>query len=281
VDGWPLQKISGMADSGSALNHCPPRAGGVKGLRLHISPWKENAMIRLKGQEAVNQAYYAMNNKEVLGDFSRFYLETPEKKVLLSPEEALQALKGRKATSEDLVCDVLSVWDTLLVAEEEGAICIHPCRNSVLVFNRDTGPEVGPGIRAFAVALSAFEKAAGWAMQSPVIDRDYDLEKFILKLYPRMLLRKGNWQQDVDLLRHSIEISQELIRICRLDSGALWDDLLHGRSALFADGEPLVDGGLLLDAVLESVWMTIESGFTMKDMGCVLAAPLPGPEVAP
>jgi hypothetical protein len=230
-------------------------------------------VIRLNGQEAVNQAYYVMKNQDIVGNFSTFYLEKPGRKIFLPPGQALSMLKNGKATLESLACEVQSVWDILLMAEKERSLFIHPCRNAVLVFNREYGPDLGPGIRAFAIDMSVFESAAGWAMHSPVINRDYDLDKFLIKLYPRMILKEGTWLQNIDLLRHSVEIARELIRIFRLDSVSLWEDLLSTRSSVSGDGEPLVHGGHFLDAVLENVREAIGRGFGMKELGCMRTAP--------
>jgi hypothetical protein len=224
-------------------------------------------MIRLNGQEAVNQAYYAMNNRNLLSEFSTFYLESWEMKIPLLPEQALAKLKSGEARIESLICEVQSVWDVLLAAEKERTLFVHPCQHSVLVLNREHGGELGPGIHAFAVDMAVFEDAAGWAMQSPVIDRDYDFDKFVFKLSPRMVLDHERWEHDEDLLRHSVEISRELIRLFRVDCALVVETYTISRFA--SPGEPasFLHGGLLLDCVLEHVRKAIEGGIGLQDLG--------------
>lgn len=215
-------------------------------------------MIRLSGDEAVNQAYYADNNAGVLAN-SNIFIEKNGEKIPVFPDRALEMLKSGETYPKDLTCEVLSVWDMLLLAEKKGTLFVHPCPNTVLVFTRDYGAELGSGIRGIAIRLPVFEAATSWAMQSPVIDLDYDRDEFVVKLYPRMLLRKKAWQQDVDLLRYSKEIANALIRIFALDYGAIWKTLRRDTYPKY-EGEPLVHGGHLLDVVLEDVRTTIEQG---------------------
>lgn len=217
-------------------------------------------MIRLRGRDAFDQACYTTNTHGLFSGLSTFYLENDDGKVSLTPDEALRMVNNGELGVENLLCEVQAVWDVLLGAEEEGSLAIHPCQNAVLIFNRDYGPELGSGIRAFAVHTTVFENAALWAMQSPVVEKDYDLDKFLLKLYPRMPLGKGSWQQDLELLRYSIEIAYELIRIFRIDSGSLWSELLAKDLSLLDEGESLFHGGQLLDLVLDRVREAIGRG---------------------
>ena len=224
-------------------------------------------MIRLNGQEAVNQAYYAMNNSNLLSQFSTFYLDSWKMKKPLLPERALAMLKSGEARIESLICEVQSVWDVLLAAEKERTLFVHPCPHSVLVFNREHGGELGPGIHAFAVDMAIFEDAAGWAMESPVFDSDSDLDKFVFKLSPRMRLTHEGWVQDDNLLRHAIEISRELICLFRIDYAEVVETYSVSRSDLSGEQKSYLHGGTLLDCVLDHVRTAIEGGIGLQDLG--------------
>ncbi len=151
------------------------------------------------------------------------------------------------------LCDPPRVWDLLLEAEALGSLFVHPSRNTVLVFNRSHGPQLREGIRAFAIHTEVFEQASLRAMQTPVVGREYDFEKFLITLYPRMLLVPGNWKKDVELLRYSVEIAKELILLFGFESQKVWRHLIDPRSdRSFGDWE-IMHGGIFLDLVLEMI----------------------------
>ncbi len=210
-------------------------------------------MIQMKGQEAVNQAYYVMNNKDLFRDGSFFTIERETLKEPVTPERALADLKSGTLRIDELTCEILSVWDVLLLAEKDGRLAIHPAQNVVLIFNHVHGNEVKKGIRAFVTPISAFEAAVSWAMQCPVIEQDHDFDKFILNLRPGMVLRKEAWKEKGELLRYSFEIANELMRIFELDSPAIWENLIKRDASLCAEDEPPIHGGILLDEVLEKI----------------------------
>ena len=151
------------------------------------------------------------------------------------------------------VCDEPRVWDLLLEAEALGSLFVHPSRNTVLVFNRSHGPQLREGIRAFAIHTEVFEQASLRAMQTPVVGREYDFEKFLITLYPRMLLLPGNWKKDVELHRYSFEIAKELILLFGFESQKIWRHLINPRSARSFEDWEIMHGGIFLDLVLEMI----------------------------
>jgi hypothetical protein len=212
--------------------------------------------IRLHGEEAVNQAYYAEGQEGATAN-SRLFVEKEGKKVSLSPQKALQLVNDGTIEPESLTCYVLSVWDLLTQKEFGRSIVIRQCPNTALVFTRDYGAEIGGGVRGCAVSASTFDGAVRWAMDSPAIDLDFDRDEFIVRLHPRLLLRKGAWQQDVELLRHAREIADALTEVFGIDPKSVWKELKR-HSKVDQDGEPVFHGGNMLDVVLEQAQNAIE-----------------------
>lgn len=212
--------------------------------------------IRLHGEEAVNQAYYAEGDESATAN-SELFVEKEGKKVSLSPKKALQLVNDGTIEPESLTCDVLSVWDLLAQKELGRSIVIRQCPDAALIFARDYGAEIGGGIRGFAVSASTFDGAVRWAMNSPAIALDFDRDEFIVRLHPRLLLRKGAWQQDVELLRHAREIADALTLVFGVDPKSVWKELQR-RSKVDHDGEPVFHGGNILDIVLEQTQNAIE-----------------------
>lgn len=208
-------------------------------------------VIRLSGAEALNQAHYAENNEGLVAN-SDLHFEQEGQNVSLSPQEALRLVKDGTIEPEMLTCEVQSVWDLLHANEINNTIFIRQCPNIVLVLTRDYGAEIGGGIRGFAVPASSYDNAVHWAMNSPAIDLDYDRDEFIVRLHPRMLLRKKAWHQDVNLLRHAKEIALALVEIFGIDPETVWDKLRQNIT-LYHEGQPFLHGGDILDTAIEEI----------------------------
>ncbi len=214
-------------------------------------------MIRLRGQEAYKQACSMTIKEGRHSNPATFFFENTDLMIPLLPEDALKRIKDGMLNLDNLACEVPSVWDLLLQEEKDGTLTVYPCQKTVLFFNRDFGPDLGNGVRVFGVLPPVFVNAMIWAMQSPVIEKEFDLDKFFLKLYPRMILKKGNWQNDSDLLSRSLEIAYELIRIFKLKSGkpwSLWGELLRNHPSLMSGEESMFQGGKMLDLVLDKIF---------------------------
>lgn len=212
--------------------------------------------IRLHGEEAVNQAHYTESNDGLVAN-SEFHIEKEGRNIHLSPQEALRLVRDGTIEPEKLTCEVRSVWDLVQENEINRSLFIHPCPNTVLILSREYGAEIGGGIRGFGVLLPSYENAVRWAMNSPVIDLDYDRDEFIVRLHPRMLLRKKAWSQDVDLLRYAKEISMALIEIFGIEPESVWEKLRQNIT-LYHEGQPFLHGGNILDTVLEEVSQALE-----------------------
>ena len=210
-------------------------------------------MIRLKGREALLYAYYAVLSRESgPGPSPRFFAEGDEGGVL-EPEEVLAGIGHGRIKRESLLCDLPSVWDLLLEAEAEASLVMHPSRNTVLVFTSSHGADLGEGVRGFAIHAEVFEHASMRAMQTPVENRDYDYGGFLISLYPPMLLERGRWEKDLELLRHSIEIALELMALFGLDPQRVWKEFSGDSPEGGFTEEDVVHGGMLLDRVLERI----------------------------
>lgn len=166
------------------------------------------------------------------------------------------------------VRDSPRVWDLLLEAEALGSLVVHPSPNTVLVFNRFHGSWLREGIRGFAIHTEVFEQASLLAMQTPAVGREYDFEKFLITLYPRMLLVPGNWKTDVELLRYSVEIAKELILLFGIENQKVWRYLTHPRFSRSLGEWEVMHGGNLLDHVLEMI--RVESGRKASEKGSIL-----------
>lgn len=211
-------------------------------------------MITLTGEEAVNQAYYAeANDGLVMNSDISFRLDG--KTDALSPQTALKMVKDGMIPPEALACEVLSVWDLLQRSVFHDSLFIHRTPDIVLVLSQEYGAKIGQDLRGFVISTSAYENAVRWAMNSPAIDRDFDRDEFIVRLHPRMLLGIGFWKQDVELLRHALEIADALIEIFGLDIGAIWN-AIQEPDAFQVDGQRIVHGGHLLDIILSEVRKT-------------------------
>lgn len=211
-------------------------------------------MIRLNGEDAVNLACRSENCEKTPGG-TRLFVDRDGGKIPVELNQVLDRVLRGQGFPRDLACEVPSVWEMLLLAERKGTLSVHPCPNTVLIFSRNYGAEIGSGARCLAVRLSVFEAATNWAMRAPVIDPECDRGEFVVRLHPRMLLRRRAWQQDKDLHRFATEISEALTGVFRLD-GALVGDALEGdeEGRIAAP----VHRGRYLDAVLACVRAKLE-----------------------
>ena len=138
-------------------------------------------------------------------------------------------------------------WEQFHHAEKEGGAMAYRCPDTVLILSRTTGAEIGNGIRGFAVRASIFDDLEG-DKSLPTDGK----ERGFIRLYPRMLLRKGAWEQDIELLRFSKEIALGLIELFGIDPEFVWERVRH-HAALYHEGERPIHGGALLDIVLDEV----------------------------
>jgi hypothetical protein len=221
---------------------------------MHESFWEED-MIRLNGEDAVNQAYRSENCGKTPGG-THLFVDRDGIKIPVALNQVLDRVLRGQGFPRDLACEVPSVWEMLLLAERNGTLSVHPCPNTVLVFSREYGAELGCGVRCLAVRLPVFEAATNWAMRAPVIDPEYDRDEFVVRLHPRMLLRRRAWQKDVDLLRFATEIAEALAGIFRLGASTV-QDALEGDKEVRDDATP-VRRGRYLDAVLGCVRAKLE-----------------------
>jgi hypothetical protein len=141
-------------------------------------------------------------------------------------------------------------WGRLSSSDMEGGGIAYRCPNTVLILSKKSGAEIGNGIRGFAVRSSVFdalERNAGIPSESGSMGN-----AGFVRLFPRMLLRKGAWEQDVDLLRYSKEIARGLIELFGIDPEFVWERV-RNHAALYHEGVVPIHGGTLLDVVLEEV----------------------------
>lgn len=150
-------------------------------------------------------------------------------------------------------------WDRLREADKEGCAMAYRCPNTVLILSRKSGAEIGNGIRGFAVRASVFDDSARIAKKPVTADGDEKCDGSFIRLYPRMLLRKGAWEQDIDLLRFSKEIARGLIELFGIDPEFVWERV-RNHAALYHEGERPIHGGTLLDIVLDEVSGAIGKG---------------------
>lgn len=218
------------------------------------SPGREEEVIGLNGPKAPRPAIGSGDRREETPSSDSFEsgmkIERVREGSTGFPEREWE---GEKKLSP--VRDFTRVWDLLLEAEALGFLVVHPSPHTVLVFNRFQGPWLREGIRGFAIHTEVFEQASLRAMQTPVVGREYDFEKFLITLYPRMLLLPGNWKTDVELLRYSVEIAKELILLFGVESRKVWRYLMHPRSSRSLGEWEVMHGGMLLDLVLEMIRM--------------------------
>ncbi len=219
-------------------------------------------MIRLRGQDAYDQACETAHHRGILSIPAPFFFENDDRNFLLPPEDVLRRVRDGGLRIEHLSCDIASMWKVLQKArEEEGSFLIHRGRNTVLFFNREFGADLGCGVQCFAVLDPVFQNAVQWARRTPAVEKDLDLYNFILNLSPRMLLQKGQWQCDAELFRHSIEIAAELARIFHLASSEGWtsgEHLINVPLPLAVAEGSALPRGKILDLVLEKVREDLE-----------------------
>lgn len=141
-------------------------------------------------------------------------------------------------------------WGRVCTADMEGGGIAYRCPNTVLILSKKSGAEIGNGIRGFAVRSSVFDESERRAGISPSDERMGDAG--FVRLFPRMLLRKGGWEQDIDLLRYSKEIARGLIELFGIDPEFVWERV-RNHAALYHEGVVPIHGGTLLDVVLEEV----------------------------
>jgi len=218
------------------------------------SPGREEEVIGLNGTKARRPAIGSEGGMEEASSSASFEsgirVKSKRRTSIGSPEREGE---GEKKLSP--VRDFTRVWDLLLEAEALGSLVVHPSPHTVLVFNRFQGPWLREGIRGFAIHTEVFEQASLRAMQTPVVGREYDFEKFLITLYPRMLLFPGNWKTDVELLRYSVEIAKELILLFGVESRKVWRSLMNPLSSRSFGEWEVMHGGILLDLVLEMIRM--------------------------
>lgn len=150
------------------------------------------------------------------------------------------------------VAGAVRFWEHFHNAEKEGGAMAYRCPNTVLILSRKAGTDIGNGIRGFAVRASVFDDVEGETGKPLPIDLEETGKGGFIRLYPRMLLRKGAWEQDIDLLRFSKEIALGLIELFGIDPEFVWERVRQ-HAALYHEGERPIHGGALLDIVLDEV----------------------------
>ncbi|MHB1285659.1 MAG: hypothetical protein ACYCYP_03700 [Leptospirales bacterium] len=131
----------------------------------------------------------------------------------------------------------------------------HPAGEMVIVQNRFFGVNLVHGDsrdRWFATSRAVFDDAIQWAKATPVIEKDYSIEEFLDKLFPRIFFRMGAWKRDSVLLRNSRGLAETLSQIFGLD----WLEVqkTSEKRAMSSLREAGIKGqldGVLLDTVIE------------------------------
>lgn len=214
-------------------------------------------MIRLKGQDAVNEAFWFLGESPNLpkAAFFRFAADGGRKQI--APEEIQKLVSGNRARPEEFLCEVPCVWDMIEGCEQRQfqipalPLAIYPGTGHAIVQNRFFGAEVCPGSRWFAVLRSVYDSAVRWAKGTPVIEPEYSEDEFMNRLFPRVFLRTGAWRADPFLLKTSREIGEHLLDIFGLPGDRLSEQpqLRLGKSE-----EPGgCDDALFYDRVLEII----------------------------
>jgi hypothetical protein len=219
-------------------------------------------MIRVKGQDAVNEAFWYLGESPNLPKASFFRLTSNGEKRKISPEEIQRLVAGNRARPQEFVCEVPCVWDLMQGFESDRVlfplpeISIYPGPKVVLVQNRFFGAEICPGSRWFAVARSVYDGAVRWARGTPVIEPEYSQDEFMNRLFPRMFLKPGIWRGESRYMKECRQTGDYLLSVFSLPRERFsgWDGQSPSGTS---DGERSEDqrDGLFYDRVLEGVQM--------------------------
>jgi hypothetical protein len=219
-------------------------------------------MIRVKGQDAVNEAFWYLGESPNLPKASFFRLTPNGEKRKILPEEIQRLVAGNRARPQEFVCEVPCVWDLVQGCESDRVffplpeISIYPGSKVVLVQNRFFGAEICPGSRWFAVARPVYDSAVRWARGTPVIEPEYSQDEFMNRLFPRMFLKTGIWRGESHFMKECRQTGDHLLSVFSLprEHFSEWD--AQSPSGI-SDGERSEDhrDGLFYDRVLEGVRM--------------------------
>ncbi len=206
--------------------------------------------IRLRGNDALKEAYHADRNVDLLVS-AKFAVDDHGKVRFLDPFQAIELVEGQRIDPAALYCDVPSVWDHLLSGGFGGGIFrVLFTPHTVLLLTRDHGYPLSEGVRAIAAQASLFENAGEWAKAVPLSDPDRDWKSFLARLEPVLPLRKKVWRQNEDLRRNAREIATLLIDHFDLEP-ALIRESLQAKGVVDYDPDLASYDGLLLDEVLD------------------------------
>ncbi len=211
-------------------------------------------MIRLKGQDAVNEALWLLGENPVCPRVS-FYLERKGKSLSVSPQRLQSLLEKKEAVPDDFRCEIFCVWDILPPREPRPGLAFYPAGEMVIVQNRFFGVNLVHGDsrdRWFATSRPVFDNAILWAKATPVIESDYSIDEFLDKLFPRIFFRIGAWKKDFVLLKNARELAETLSQVLGLD----WEEVQktaekRSMSLLREAGSKGQLDGVLFDTVIE------------------------------
>ncbi len=217
-------------------------------------------MIRVKGQDAVNEAFWYLGESPNLPKESFFRLTSEGEKKEILPEEIQRLVAGNRARPQEFVCEVPCVWDLIQACESDRIrfplpdLSIYPGPEVVLVQNRFFGAEICPGSRWFVVARSGYDSAVRWARGTPVIEPEYSQDEFMNRLFPRMFLKPGIWRRECRFLKECRKAGEHLLRVFSLppERFSAWDGPDPSR-VVSLDGSGDCGDGLFYDRVLEAV----------------------------
>ena len=232
-------------------------------------------MVRLTGNEALDEACYAVRYSETLLN-TTFYGEREGARFHLDPREVLDMVDRRVLKPEELSCEELSVWEHLERPTcATGFLHVRLGSRVVLVLAKDHGSRLAKRVRGFAVLSPVFGKAVRWAKNAPLTAPGLDRREFIGRLKPRLPLRRGEWQQNGDLRRHAREIAKALADLFGIDLESVRERF---RAMKIVDGDSEQSyGGNLLDIVLER----IETSSTKCVEECIPGTESPDPLACP
>ncbi|AIA31624.1 hypothetical protein [Leptospirillum ferriphilum] len=215
-------------------------------------------MIRVKGQDAVNEAFWYLGESPNLPKAAFFRLTPEGDKRKISPEEIQKLVASNRARPQEFMCEVPCVWDLLQGCESDRVsfplpdLSIYPGTKVVVVQNRFFGAEICPGSRWFSISRPVYDSAVRWAKGTPVIEPEYSQDEFMNRLFPRTFLKPGVWRGDCHSLKECRLTGEHLLQIFSLphlqNSG--WEDQQKapGREISEEYGD-----GLFYDRVLEDV----------------------------
>lgn len=204
-------------------------------------------MIRLKGRDVVDEAVW--EGESPLDSRATFYLVKNGQKQQVPSEliPAMIALDGEDP--ENFLCEIPCVWDVLPLDKENVSVSFFLSEEVVIVQNPAFGGELGAGVRGFAVRRPIFEQASRWAKATPILSVENALDEFMNKLFPRIILRKGGWQSDPDLLRNAGSLSRALAQLFMLDLQDIRMEVEQSNPSL----SPAIHGALLFDLTLDKI----------------------------